>query len=152
MVERFLHKKEELVHEFTDLDVPLYLTTKRIILLETGWLTYSFQDMSLKHLSSIDGIVRIKTDYIIAGILLFIVGGFVLPYIFPQLYTQSYFGQNFYWISLILMILGIISMVYGVFFGQKEVIFYADSGDRITVSVKNRETIEKIIKTVRENE
>lgn len=136
MIEWFLHKGERIIHKFDDLKVPLFLTNTRIILTKTSWGSMSFQDIGLNHLASIKAKKEISWWLIIPGAISLIFG----------LWLQSNIG----FFGVLAIIFGIIFMAVGFLMGHKEVVFIADSGDRIAVVVKNKQQIEKTIKTVRE--
>lgn len=146
--EWFLHKNERIIHKF-DLKVPLYLTNDRIVLTKSSFGKMGFQDISLKHLTSIKAKKRTSWRVIFGG-----VGLLVVASIFGSAGASTLgFNQSlFFGISAPFIAVGILLVIVGFLRRPKEVIFVSDSGDTIKVRVKNEEQIEETIKTVREYE
>lgn len=148
MTEWFLQKNERIVHKFDSIDIPLYITNNRIVFLQESWGSMNFQDISLKHLSSVKAKKEIKWGLIGIGIIIF--GISFLFTMNPYLLGSLPSGVGFF--TFMGLIMGIGLILIGLFFGQKEVVFTADSGESIRISIKRKSDMENIIKTVRENE
>lgn len=138
MSEWFLHKKESIIHNFKDLEIPLILTNSRIILTKQSWGSMTFQDISLKHLTSVEAKKGLVWWAIILGIISLVIG-----IILALTHSGSFF-------TFVLFIIGIGAILIGIFMGGKEVVFIADSGKTIAVKLKTEGQIRQVITTVRE--
>ena len=150
-IESYLTKDEKVIKTGKSREWEIYITNKRLIFRKGGIFGKEIVEASYRHISSIEYKRQTPWGDIIGGVVLIILGFFVDDILGLFIPIPRYTRLNYELLLIVLfVILGIISIVYGLVKIHAKYTIHVVGRQPLTVSGRGMEEIIRIIREYRE--